>query len=608
MKKILYLFIIILMVIVQYNYTIAQDGGVKMNGFTVPEIEKHYPSHKIVDVSEISQIDLELKQAIESGNKEQEDLLRMRFNEFYKDRISEQNPEERDYPLGASDGAFYQPEWLGNDVLVYSGDIGEVGSDHRRIDMKTGEDGNLYAAFIKRSETGLTGNIQIVKSTNGGGNWSNVSSITSTTRYFGQVSITVQNPYSNPDSTRILVFYSRSDNSDFNNAQIGFVSVRTDGANWTGGQAILSPSAGNKLLYPSAVSDGQYWSSATYFGVVCGEYSNDNTQGISLRLARTSNWGDSFVTTSIVDGYPTWGDWFPSADFKNEAVDSVYIAVERRFTSSKSQLRVIATPWAPSTGFNRYSISDVADEYKKPDLTIVQDDASLPKKIIVAYIRNGIANYSRSMDGGANWTLNSSLGLSEESNISYVSISSDSNATSSGYIVAAYQKMDSDSIVIRRGQPGSLGTRIHKVNEFKSSPYNAPVVAIYNQSGSKSSALLYTGLSTGNYTSNVYFDGEHLVTSVSELPGLARQYSLEQNYPNPFNPSTAIRFSIPEQTNVSLKIFNSIGQEVASLVNGELAAGNHEVNFNASKLSTGIYFYRIETPAFTSTKKMILIK
>jgi hypothetical protein len=87
-----------------------------------------------------------------------------------------------------------------------------------------------------------------------------------------------------------------------------------------------------------------------------------------------------------------------------------------------------------------------------------------------------------------------------------------------------------------------------------------------------------------------------------------KDFLLQQNYPNPFNPSTTIKFSIPEKTNVTLKIFNSIGQEVASLLNGQMAAGNHSVDFNASKLSSGVYFYRIDSPSFTSTKKMILIK
>jgi len=112
----------------------------------------------------------------------------------------------------------------------------------------------------------------------------------------------------------------------------------------------------------------------------------------------------------------------------------------------------------------------------------------------------------------------------------------------------------------------------------------------------------------GSGSSNVYFDRQDWVTDVTSETSIPEVYSLEQNYPNPFNPSTTIKFSIPEQTNVTLKIFNSIGQEVASLLNGEMAAGNHSVDFNASKLSSGVYFYRIDSPSFTSTKKMILIK
>ena len=112
----------------------------------------------------------------------------------------------------------------------------------------------------------------------------------------------------------------------------------------------------------------------------------------------------------------------------------------------------------------------------------------------------------------------------------------------------------------------------------------------------------------GNAGSNVYFDNESWVTDVTPETGIPEVYSLEQNYPNPFNPSTVIKFSVPEQANVTLKIFNSIGQQVATLLNGEMSAGNHSVDFNASALSSGIYFYQISSANFTATKKMILIK
>jgi hypothetical protein len=85
-------------------------------------------------------------------------------------------------------------------------------------------------------------------------------------------------------------------------------------------------------------------------------------------------------------------------------------------------------------------------------------------------------------------------------------------------------------------------------------------------------------------------------------------YKLEQNYPNPFNPSTKIRYSIPEYSSVSLKVFNLLGKEIVTLFYGEQSAGVYEAAFDASNLSSGIYFYTLQTDNFSSSKKMILIK
>jgi len=85
-------------------------------------------------------------------------------------------------------------------------------------------------------------------------------------------------------------------------------------------------------------------------------------------------------------------------------------------------------------------------------------------------------------------------------------------------------------------------------------------------------------------------------------------FKLEQNYPNPFNPSTVIRYSIPQNSNVSLKIYNSLGQLVTELVNEEQNAGTYNVTFNAGNLTSGIYFYRLTAGNFTQTNKLILMK
>ena len=89
---------------------------------------------------------------------------------------------------------------------------------------------------------------------------------------------------------------------------------------------------------------------------------------------------------------------------------------------------------------------------------------------------------------------------------------------------------------------------------------------------------------------------------------IPQEFSLSQNYPNPFNPSTKISFTLPSSSNVSLKVFNTLGQEVSELVNENLQPGKYSVDFNASKLSNGIYFYKLASDNFVQVKKMILIK
>jgi Secretion system C-terminal sorting domain/Cytochrome c554 and c-prime len=90
--------------------------------------------------------------------------------------------------------------------------------------------------------------------------------------------------------------------------------------------------------------------------------------------------------------------------------------------------------------------------------------------------------------------------------------------------------------------------------------------------------------------------------------GIPQAYQLSQNYPNPFNPSTTIEYTIPEQSNVKITIYDALGKEVEVLFNGEQSAGLHRLDWNASSYASGIYFYRMNTGSFAQVKKMLLLK
>ncbi|MBS1492783.1 MAG: T9SS type A sorting domain-containing protein [Bacteroidetes bacterium] len=118
---------------------------------------------------------------------------------------------------------------------------------------------------------------------------------------------------------------------------------------------------------------------------------------------------------------------------------------------------------------------------------------------------------------------------------------------------------------------------------------------------------LFLGYTPGG--NKVYWDRFSAITNVTNNGNsIADKFELKQNYPNPFNPTTKISFSIPKSSFVSLKVYDIMGKEVAKLVSGNVESGNYSVQFDGKNLSSGVYFYKLETENFSEVKKMSLIK
>jgi hypothetical protein len=128
----------------------------------------------------------------------------------------------------------------------------------------------------------------------------------------------------------------------------------------------------------------------------------------------------------------------------------------------------------------------------------------------------------------------------------------------------------------------------------------------------KSYSYTDQSISSGSYyyrLKQIDYDGSFSYSEVVEVEmPLVTEFALEQNYPNPFNPSTTIRFNLPEKEFVTLKIYDVMGNEIATLIREEKSAGNHTINYDASELSSGTYFYKLQAGSNIETHKMLLLK
>jgi hypothetical protein len=143
-------------------------------------------------------------------------------------------------------------------------------------------------------------------------------------------------------------------------------------------------------------------------------------------------------------------------------------------------------------------------------------------------------------------------------------------------------------------------------------PTYQPSIGSYNRTGGAyfwgylDDIRIYDRALSSDEIDSLFNDGTSSVEQFNEI--IPNKFVLHQNYPNPFNPSTTIGFSIPEASFVSLKVFNSLGQEVATLVLKELNVGNYKYDWNAKNFTSGIYFYQLKTKGYVETKKMLLLK
>ena len=551
----------------------------------------------------------QLEIANETENLEEENRIMNIINSDYSDGVPANSsfglmPDET--IIAGNDNPPYNPDWVSPDVLVYSGTGGS--GTRRTMDMKMGEDGNMYLAFCTN---GTAHGIRIYRSTNWGLSWTSIATLSGgASSWYTGLSMTVERRHaSNNDSIRVNVFFTYSTTGSNNdNGRLRMFSHRMGSGT---GQNVLmdidSPGAGNEYRWVSAVSNGMFQSTSTDIGIVLGEYNNAVTDKINFKYFYTSNFSWNFTEYTYVQGNE---DYWPSAAYKDvNGTDSVFFVVERDLGTNR-QLRLIKMPFATAgTSWNWSTITTNATySYREPSFNIPQRKFG-STKMMVTYTRRanetttlGLPRYAYSNNGASSWSVDAFLGSSVTSRTTWVN--SDTNQSGGAYYVSVFG--DTDSLNVRRGIGGSMGTTLYKRNTNLVTGTYIPVCAIYTYWGTTTKRSAIAFWQSG--PTNVYYDGENLPVGITNTNGIANTYSLSQNFPNPFNPTTTIKFSLPQDGLVKLVVYDVLGKEVATLLNDEQTKGTYEVTFDATKLNSGIYFYKITSGDFSEVKKMMLLK
>jgi hypothetical protein len=176
---------------------------------------------------------------------------------------------------------------------------------------------------------------------------------------------------------------------------------------------------------------------------------------------------------------------------------------------------------------------------------------------------------------------------------------------------------NNNKILLKWSTASELNNRCFEIErKLSTSNENFRTISFVNGTGTSTIVTNYSFTDNpsinGNYLyrlKQVDFSGTFKYSNIIEASSVAlSEFGLNQNYPNPFNPATLIKYSIAKRGNVTLKVYNVLGKEAAVLVNGEKEAGNYEINFNASGLSSGVYFYELSSAGSRLTKKMIIMK
>ncbi|HLT24850.1 MAG TPA: T9SS type A sorting domain-containing protein [Ignavibacteria bacterium] len=569
-------------------------SGITMAGDPYKEAN---PDAPVIDNSQKAQDWMAVVQARKSGNEQQYQNLLEQYTQsypenFYSDNSSFNKPYDST-PEKVS--APFNPDWMNGDNVVSYGGTPNPGIFERNLLLRIDSLGTQYTAYI----TANRDTIVVWRSTNNGQNWERWRSI-------------------NPGGTTKWHSFDMYITDTTGGHTLGFAGVRTPDASSFAGQLYwfgwdsdgdfrsavqVAPTLGGRgLIEPSIISDGRDWSAGlTYWYIAYRNVDASSGVGDSASVSFSGNWGNSWSTPHRVRGFD---DYDLDIDY-NFRADTIYVALTNTITPPNGNLRLMKIALGSlgtGSSWTQVNITSSATNEHSPDLAVNRNNNNMG--IVYNFAGTPTQIYRDAWDGGAGsyWGLDAPIFVQTDNQDSP---SLDCNIGQYAFRCVYRVDGSSDTIIYTSTTNIITGFTGHtRVSHNTPTGTVFPDIAGYTNPAN-GGAVVYAGFGA----SPIFYDNSFLVTGLDPVGNqVPERFSLSQNYPNPFNPTTNIKFEIPTTGFVKLVIYDMLGKEVTTLVNDIKQAGSYSIDFNASSLTSGVYFYKISSGEFSDIKKMMLVK